>query len=292
MKKNFLMGLILATICITSANTQNIKVPSVISNNKDNGVPINNTNNVSTIQVVNNSGTDGMILAGTWFNMSLQNKLVASKNNQKFEAKTLDIIYSKDFSKALVPAGAIVKGIYNSDDNKCSFEINSVQFQNTTINLSPGTYSTVITALGHVCNPKINYNESQILDFQLKMDILNLKPIFYNLDYYIEDSSNDDLVELSTGDDDYAINRITQFTNGLIQVSVLFVDRSNLSSTVPTPVNLVPVFYDEDRSLHPLNFIREDIMDDMKKPKNKQILIGYRYLFSNHYKNMAFGIME
>ena len=124
----------------------------------------------------------GAVQSGTWFNLALDNNIVGTAGSQHFTAKVVDPIYNKDFSEVLIPANTLVSGTYLNDGNTCSFNIDNIALKDADIELQPGAYSKVNASMLNQpeCNPNINYVLSQLLEFQLKVDIEGLTPVAYN----------------------------------------------------------------------------------------------------------------
>lgn len=234
------------------------------------------TNLKANIQAKN---IHGVVSAGTWFNLALQDNIIASTGSQHFTATLVDPILNENLSEGLIPAKSTINGTYRNNGSKCSFEIDSITFKGTTIDLLPGAYSNVIASLPNQpdCNPNMNYSPSQQLEFQTKVDIENLTPIVRYKDYTIT-NKQDNFVQ-SFGNSDYRITGITKFTDGLMEVSVKFYNLSIKDK-------LVPVYFDEFGLPHCLNFtlITED--------ENSNYENIYSYLVLAKYNKFGFGILD
>jgi hypothetical protein len=219
--------------------------------------------------------------AGTWFSLSLRDGLNPAGGTQRFTATLNDQIYNKNFTEGLIPAKAIISGIYKNDGKSCSFEIDSISFKGTDIALQPGAYTTVNASLPNQseCDSSMNYNAGQLLEFQTKVDIPDLTPISYTKDYIVQ-STPDNFVQ-AYGNSDYYITGITKFTNGLMQVKVKFNDLSLKDK-------LVPVYYDDLGLPHCLNFTFMATEDGALDQLNNT----YSYLVLGHYNNFGFGVLD
>lgn len=225
----------------------------------------------------------GVIHAGTWFNLSLQQEIVANSNgdfsNQNFIARVVDPIYSQDFSEILIPKVALVKGVYHNNGKSCSFEINTIEFKNTQITLYPGAYSIVNASLpGQIeCNSKLDYSINQQLEFKSLVDINGLEPVILNKDY-VTKSSSDSFVQ-TVGNIAYTVTNIQRFTNGLMEVSVEFKDKS-------LKAKLLPVYYDDYGIVHFLNYAIV-INQDMLWQNDTQ-----SYLILGSHDRFGFGTLK
>ncbi|MDQ5921375.1 MAG: hypothetical protein QG673_1433 [Pseudomonadota bacterium] len=225
----------------------------------------------------------GVIHAGTWFNLSLQQEIVANSNgdfsNQNFIARVVDQIYSQDFSEILIPKGALVKGVYSSNGKSCSFEINTIEFKYTQITLYPGAYSIVNASLpGQIeCNSKLDYSINQQLEFKSLVDINGLEQVGLNKDYVIKPSP-DSFVQI-VGNSAYVVSNIQRFTNGLMEVSVEFKDKS-------LKAKLLPVYYDDYGIVHFLNYAIV-INQDMLWQNDTQ-----SYLILGSHDRFGFGTLK
>lgn len=219
----------------------------------------------------------GVVSAGTWFNLALQDNIIPSNESQLFTAKLVDPIINQNLSEGLIPANAIVTGTYRNDSKKCSFEIDNISFKGTDIDLFPGAYTTVSAPLPNQpeCDPELSYRVGQQLEFQTKVDIEDLTPIIQYKNFKIINKP-DNFVQ-SFGNDDYAISGITKFTNGLMKVSVKFYN-------VSIKDKLVPVYFDEFGLPHCLNF---SLMTEEENNQNT-----YSYIFIDKYNKFGFGVLE
>ena len=197
---------------------------------------------------------------------------------QRFNAKLIDPIYSKDYSEELIPANTLVSGIYTNNGKKCSFNIEMISFSGMSIPLKSGMYSTVSAPLPDQpeCNHTLNYSSGQTLEFQNNVNIINLPVITTNTSY-IPLVQQDHFVK-AVADSDYDIIGVTKYTNGLMQVSVKF-NKPSLKD------ELVPIYYDNLKLPHCLNFA---VTARTSNPDNTT----YDYVMSSHYENFGFGILD
>lgn len=225
--------------------------------------------------IINN--VHGVVSEGSWFNLELQNSIVPEDGSQSFTAKTSVPIFNKDFSEGLITAKAVVNGTYYNDGKTCSFNIENISFGDTEIEFLSGALSVVNASQPNQpdCNPMIGYEQNQALEFQTKVDIENLDPIWNNKEFIIK-NSQDDFAQ-TYGNSDYAIGSIVKYTNGLMKVRVKF----NSSSIKD---KLVPVYFDDFGVSHALNF---NLVSDKTQLNN-----SYSYIFAGTHRKFGFGILE
>lgn len=218
--------------------------------------------------------THGVVDAGTWVSMALENGLTAKQGAQKYSARTLDPIYNKKMTEILIPQGATISGTYNNDGKTCSLSVDTISFKGTDISLKPGAYSEVnLSQLNHIgCNVSTDYPENQLMEFQFKVDIKTLD-VIKTVKNAINPTDNNYVQ--SYGDSDYKIRDITNFTNGLMQVTVVM-NKDELNSN-----NLVPVYFDDLGMAHNLNYYAVPLGDNV-----------YAYEMLSHYDKWGFGVME
>ena len=246
--------------------------------------------------------THGVVASGTWFSMTLQDNLIASTGSQAFTATLVDPIFNQNMTEGLIPANAVVNGTYRNDGKTCSFEIDTISFNDdiqvskhgskhkakqpvvyggtTEIGLAPGAYSAVNATLPNQpeCNPSFNYGAGQHMEFQTKVDIAGLEPIVTYKDYIIKENKDNFLQ--TYGNSSYAVSGITKFTNGFMQINVRFYDKSIRNK-------LVPVYFDETGLPHSLNFTLV-ATDSMQTGVNDTS----SYLILSHYNNFGFGVLQ
>lgn len=221
----------------------------------------------------------GVISSGTWFNLSLEQLIMPIKGEEAFSAKIVDPIYNQAFSAILIPANAKVSGTYRNTGNRCVFAINTIKFKNTEIELHSGAYSVVNASVPKQieCNPHLSYGINQQLEFKTLVAISGLEPFSYNRSY-VTLHSRDSFVQ-TVGNEDYMINGIQKYSNGLMQVGVKFIDKSLKSK-------LLPVYYDDYGIVHFLNYTLVTDPDSLGQSDTQS------YLMLGDHDKFGFGILK
>lgn len=217
----------------------------------------------------------GTVESGSWINMKLEDNLTAKEGIQKYTAKTVDPIYNKKFSEILIPSGALIHGEYHNDGSTCSFSVDTIEFDDTEIELKKGAYTTVSASLPDQadCGSNVNYMSGQLMEFQMRVDIADLYVIEKIKPEKLE-AEMEDFVE-AYGNEDYAVTDIIRYTHDLMQVTV------RLNNDAVDRNKLVPLYYDDLGVAHNLNYLVVPLDNNT-----------YIYLVLAHYDRFGFGVME
>lgn len=216
----------------------------------------------------------GTVESGSWVNMRIEQSIKALPGTTLYKAKTTDNIYNQNFSEILIPTGSIINGIYHNNGNSCYFEVQNINVNGRKIAVESTDYTLINAPLPNQtpCNPKLDYEKHQLLEFQTLVDFKNLDVIAVT---QIKKATQPNELVQAFGNQQYYITKITQLENGLQSINVRVNDKAfNVN-------NLVPIWFDDYGLAHGLNYFR--VYDS-----NGNV----NYLTLSHYERFGLGVIK